>query len=47
LERVDVFEDYVTIVLKSFDMINVHVLNGSGVIKEEQPLCFASTGGLE
>ena len=35
---VDVFEDYVTIVLKVFDMINVCVCNGSGVIKEEPPL---------
>ena len=40
VERVDVFEDYVTIVLKVFDMINVHVRNGSGVIKEEPPLDF-------
>ena len=38
MERVDVFEDYVTIVLKVFDMINVRVCNGSGVIKEEPPL---------
>ena len=38
VERVDVFEDYVTIVLKVFDMINVRVCNGSGVIKEEPPL---------
>ena len=28
---VDVFEDYVTIVLKVFDMINVRVCNGRGV----------------
>ena len=40
VERVDVFEDYVTIVLKVFDMINVRVCNGSGVIKEEPPLDF-------
>lgn len=40
VERVDVFEDYVTIVLKVFDMINVHVCNGSGVIIEEPPLDF-------
>ena len=38
VERVDVFEDYVTIVLKVFDMINVHVCNGSGLIIEEPPL---------
>ena len=38
VERVDVFEDYVTIVLKVFDMINVRVCNGSGAIKEEPPL---------
>ena len=40
VERVDVFEDYVTIVLKVFDMINVRVCNGSGAIKEEPPLDF-------
>ena len=40
MERVDVFEDYVTIVLKVFDMINVRVCNGSGAIKEEPPLDF-------
>ena len=40
VERVDVFEDYVTIVLKVFDMINIHVRNGSGVIKKEPPLDF-------
>ena len=34
------FEDYVTIVLKVFDMINVRVCNGSGAIKEEPPLNF-------
>ena len=34
------FEDYVTIVLKVFDMINVRVCNGSGAIKEEPPLDF-------
>ena len=33
-----VFEDYVTIVLKVFDMINIRVCNGSGAIKEEPPL---------
>ena len=38
VERVDVFEDYVTIVLKVFDMINARVCNGSGVIKDEPPL---------
>lgn len=38
VERVDVFEDYVTIVLKVFDMINIRVCNGSGAIKEEPPL---------
>ena len=32
------FEDYVTIVLKVFDMINIRVCNGSGAIKEEPPL---------
>jgi hypothetical protein len=40
VERVDVFEDYVTIVLKVFNMINVRVCNGSGAIKEEPPLDF-------
>ena len=40
VERVDVFEDYVTIVLKVFDMINVRVCIGSGAIKEEPPLDF-------
>ena len=40
VERVDVFENYVTIVLKVFDMINVRICNGSGVIKEEPPLDF-------
>ena len=40
VERVDVFEDYVTIVLKVFDMINVRVCNGSGVKIEEPPLDF-------
>ena len=40
VERVDVFEDYVTIVLKVFDMINVRVCNGSGAIKEGPPLDF-------
>ena len=38
VERVDVFEDYVTIVLKVFDMINIRVCNGSGAIKEEHHL---------
>jgi hypothetical protein len=38
VERVDVFEDYVTIVLKAFDMINIRVCNGSGAIKKEPPL---------
>ena len=37
VERVDVFEDYVTIVLKVFDM-KIRVCNGSGAIKEEPPL---------
>lgn len=47
VERVDVFEDYVTIVLKVFDMINVHVCNGSGVIKEEPPLdCIKWWSGM-
>ena len=40
VERADVFEDYGTIVLKVFGMINVRVCNGSGVIKEEPPFDF-------
>ena len=40
VEQVDDFEDYVTIVLKVFDMINVCVCNGSGVKIEEPPLDF-------
>ena len=37
VEQIDVFEGYVTVVLKVFDMINVHVCNGSGVIKDKPP----------
>ena len=40
VERVEVFEDYVVVVLNIFDMINVRTSRGSGVIKEKPPLDF-------
>ena len=40
VERVEVFEDYVIVVLNIFDMINVRTSRGSGVIKEKPPLDF-------
>lgn len=40
VERVDVYEDYVIVVLNIFDMIGVRTSRGSGVIKEKPPLDF-------
>ena len=40
VERVEVFEDYVNIVLKVFDMINIYVSNSCGIETKKPPLEF-------